>query len=654
MLKENNNITSTNNSNLNNTSNSDANIGHHHRTRSTNNNEEGEEEEGEEEEEEEGESSRSNSRSTSICFSKLFIKSFALFVGVLGLLLTVILLSVSFSHIKDLNNNNKYFYIPRLHLPLWVLDSIDIPRLKTHVKYLSSDLLEGRAPGTRGESLAISYVESIFHTSNIKPFGNFGQTKDQPYFQNVPFFGFSIKLEDEMVFKDSKSDSPPPTIPTLKIGQDYVCSTQQSKKEIIDLSNIPMVFVGYGIKSENQNWNDFKNFDIKNKILITLVGYPEKEFNTTNSYTGRYSYKFEEGSRQGALGVLLIHTTESAGYTWDVIKSSYDMEHVVLDGESNKGNLEVTGWITKDIGEKLAGINNKKLSDWIEMAHSRDFHPIDLPLKMSVKLKVSSPRTFNGTNVIGGIKGKTEPEKMVVVMAHHDHLGSYTDPKTGKQVIFHGAIDNASGLGAMLEISTILGLFNKIIHTPSFSEIGPPRTFNRSVVFVATTGEEFGLLGAQYFLNSISNQSNIVSVINFDGFNIYGETNDSIPYGQGLSPQLDTYFKEVCESEGMVPGPDPMPQMGILFRNDQLPFLVSGVPALTLGLGSKYRGEPSDYFQNVSLHYFSQIYHHPEDQFKEEWSFKGAVQQIRIASRLTYYLSSSIIETPKIENQILI
>jgi len=611
------------------------------------------------------------------CFSKVFIKAIALFVGVLGLLLTVILLSVSFASVSNTNNvpSSKFaIYPPKLQIPLWVLDLTDSERIKQHVRYLSDDNLQGRLPGSIGEELTVSYIESIFKTSYLEPFGDgtisttttttSSTSKTQTtlttnnYRQTVPLYAYKTLHHSEMVFKKDGKE-----ISSLVWNLEFLAGTGIQYQKFVNLTDVPIVFVGYGISmTDKYSWDDYSTVDVKNKIVVSLVGFPSDIFNTDTSYTARWVYKYQEAQRHGALGAILIHTDESAGYGWSVLENGFIKEQISNDqGENSTDStsLALTSWITKDAANTLAKALGTSLSDWQTAAHSKEFKAIEYP-GVGLSLNMEYPyRKFNATNVVARIKGSVEPDELVVVMAHHDHLGSYIDEKN-KTVIFNGAVDNASGVGTMLEVATILGHFNKFIHSSTFSEIGPMKSFNRSIVFVSTTAEESGLLGSQYFINHLlktmyplkTADQVFISTINFDIVNTLGETANAVSFGRGLSPQLDGYLKSMGASEKLQIVKDPDPKVNFLYRNDGLSFLEKNVSSLTLGIGTSYIGQPENYFIHEYQEYYKQRYHTPNDIFNEAWTFKGASQQVRLAARLAYYLSATEVSRPPLVNSI--
>ncbi|KYQ94407.1 hypothetical protein DLAC_04705 [Tieghemostelium lacteum] len=587
------------------------------------------------------------------CFSKQFLKGISMIVGFLGLILTIVLLAnalVSVKH-QDSSSNEKQNYV-NTQLPLWVLDSVSLDRAKSHVKYLSSDLLQGRGTGTPGEELTVDYVQSVFSSAYLQPFSDVNSTS---YIQNVPLFAFNCKALSNMSIAQSGVEK-------LSLGflNDFI-ATSQVKQAFVNLTDVPLIFIGYGIDSDHFLWDDYKGVNVSGKVVISLVGYPQTQFQGINStYTQRWTYKFEEASKQGALGILLIHTDISAGYPWTVLQSSALKEQMQLDLDNQVNPLHLAGWITHEMADNIAKLSGFSLDQWQQISQTRQFQPLSLGLTMNLSMSYPDSRLVNGSNVVSIIKGSTQPNEYVVVMAHHDHLGEAIDPKTNKTLVFHGAIDNASGVTTLLETASILGLYNKFLHSSTFSETLPSigtRAFNRSVVFVSTTAEEHGLYGSLYFLLKGPIQKlngTIVSVINFDVVNVYGQTNDTMAFGLGMSQELDHYLEEVCQSENMTTTGDPRPTIGFLYRNDQLNFLLANIPAITFGFGSQFLGQPyPQYFNTLYTTYFQQHYHQPSDQFDDSWPFTGTVQQIRLASRLAFYLSSSQTPLPTLQNKIV-
>jgi len=451
-----------------------------------------------------------------------------------------------------------------------ILARIQPATLRAHTELLSDPLFEGRAPGTRGGLLTAKYIAAQFQTYGLEPLGG-------SYFQNVPIVNLRA-LPTTMTFRAASGATV-----ELAYGTEFTAQSGECLPEV-QLDNVPVIFAGYGIIAPEYDWNDYKDVDVRGKIVMLLVNDPGLRNPSifqgrTLTYYGRWTYKYEEAARQGARGVLLIHTTESATYPWQVVQSS----------------------------------NTGTRSELV-----RDFRPVPLEVTLSIHLKSEVSR-LESPNVVGWLPGRDEKlrEECVVVTAHYDHLGVKEDPNSGQRLIYHGALDNASGVAALLAMAEALGKAN-----------WRPR---RSVLFLSVTAEEQGLLGAQYYCeHPLVPLEKTAANINLDEVNVFGRTRDFVPLGAERST-LGKTIDALAKLEGLVMKPDPFPQNGSFFRSDHFCFAKAGVPCLSLNLGVEVEGKPDGWGKQRFETYVRRDYHQPTDTIQEDWDFQGAAQHAQFA-----------------------
>ncbi len=505
-----------------------------------------------------------------------------------------------------------------VNIPEAVLAAIDSTSLSRHIQYLSSDELEGRGTGTRGEQLAVDYIAEQMRQAGLQPAGD-----DGTFFQAVPLLGSTPRPQTPLVLKHENEQAL-----SLDFIEDYTVSTDLEATEVSTTGQL--VFVGYGIDAPAYDWHDFKNVDVTDKIIISFVNDPpptDEEPNLfqadTMTYYGRWTYKYEEARRRGAKGMLLIHTTPTASYPFTVLSNTAASEQVQL--ATPPGNpLEMKGWITEESARQLARMAGTTLEAWFEAAGNRDFQPQILPITASIDVNYDV-RRFNGTNVIGKLPGQTRPDEAIVYTAHHDHLG-IGEPVDGDS-IYNGAVDNATGVAMLLELADA---FNSLPEAPQ-----------RSVLFVSLSAEEHGLLGAEHYAREPHlPMAQTVANINVDSGNIYGRTTDIVGIGAERSDMLHL-LRIAASAENLTVTPDNRPNAGIFFRSDQLAFARSGVPAVYLKTGSSFEGQPADYFEQVNDRYNNNDYHQPSDEFDPNWPLGGLIQQTRVAFRVGYQLANS-------------
>jgi Zn-dependent M28 family amino/carboxypeptidase len=380
-----------------------------------------------------------------------------------------------------------------------------------------------------------------------------------------------------------------------------------------------VVFVGYGITAPEQKWDDFKDADLRGKVLLVMNNDPADDpalfAGKTRLYYGRWTYKYEEAARRGAAGAIVIHTTPSAGYPWQVVQTSWSGEQFELPAKPGTPTLPVKMWLTEDAARRASALGGFDLDELRRRAERRDFRPVALGVRMSVALKVAV-RRLQTANVLGRLPGSdpTLAREVVVYTAHHDHLG-VGEAKDG-DAIYNGALDNASGVGAMLSIAE------------SMARAKPrPR---RSVLFAAVAAEESGLLGSEYFCaNPVVHPGRIAANINIDSVNVLGPTRDVTFIGMGKST-LDAVLEKAAREQGRVVRPDQFPDRGSFYRSDQFNFARVGVPAIYLSTGTDFVGKPPEWGRQQIEEYVEKRYHQPSDQIDDTWNLDGAVDDARL------------------------
>lgn len=485
--------------------------------------------------------------------------------------------------------------------------SFNEERFRQDIKTLASDEFEGRAPTTKGEQLTLSYLSKAFAEMGLeKPNG-----KD--YLQAVPMVSYTASEQQTIRLADLQ----------LKHRQDVVLGSRHDIAKI-EINQAPLVFVGYGINAPEYQWNDYQDIDMTGKIAVILVNDPG--FARPNSgkfdgkamtYYGRWSYKFEEASRQGALGAIIIHDTKPASYPWSVVQNSWTgaQQDLVHSAAEQAKRVKVEGWITYDVATKLfdkAGLSLATLSDRAAAS------AINLPLKQTASITFDNKAEYaNSYNVVATLPGNNRPDEHILFTAHWDHIGVDTS-KDGDQ-IYNGALDNASGTAGILEIAR---QFAKQVKN------GQPLA--RSVTFIATTGEEQGLLGSRYYAaNPIYPLNKSVAVFNLDSTNIYGRTTDYTIVGKGKS-ELENYLIDALKSQNRTAKREKYPESGGFFRSDHFSFAKEGVPAVFAGGGSEPIDEATAQYKAQMKLKMKGCYHNVCDEYREDWDLSGALEDLAI------------------------
>ena len=489
-----------------------------------------------------------------------------------------------------------------------------------HLRFLSSDLLEGRAPATRGGELAASYIASQLRAAGIEPGAEHGS-----YLQNVPIDVVGADSSSIHVTASGRATG------SLSYPKDVVVWAGSAVRESRAAGEL--VFVGYGAKAPEYGWDDFKGADLKGKILLVLVNDPPalpdepKLFGgKAMTYYGRWTYKFEEAERQGAAGMLIVHTTERAGYPWHTVVGSWAKEQRMLPRDTGgAAPIGVRGWITDSAATALLQRAGLDLAQLRERAARRDFRPVPTGVLIDASFR-NSVAHLESQNVVGLLRGSdpVQRDEYVAYSAHWDHLG--IGPKVGGDSIYNGASDNASGVADLLAIAR--------------AAANRPRPL-RSQLFVFVTAEESGLLGSEYFARhpTVPVQS-LVANLNMDGGNLLGRVRDLNVLGDtksSLGPMLAAMIRPM----GMRISPDDHPEQGHFYRSDHFAFARVGVPAVSIGAGNDYVGRAAGWGLEQDDDYTAHRYHQPSDEYRPDFDLRGAAQLAEIVLKLGTSLANS-------------
>jgi len=486
--------------------------------------------------------------------------------------------------------------------------------LDAHIRYLADDLLEGRAPGTRGGRLAARYIAAQFEALGLEPAG-----PDSSYFQPVALVG--LTPHPSLVWGPSGAPQ------CLKQLDDFVAWAERPEPRITADGDV--VFVGYGVRAPEWRWDDYKDGDVRGKVLLMLVNDPGLQDSTVFNgrvltYYGRWTYKLEEAARRGALGALLIHTTESATYPWEVVRGSWSVEQFKLDRPAAQ-SLAFAGWVTAAAAHAALARAGFNLDSLTQAAGRRDFRPVATGLHVAVDI-VSAIRRVRSENVVAKLQGSdpTLAKQVVLFTAHWDHKG--IGPAIRGDSIYNGAEDNASGVAAMLAAAQAL------------VQVAPrPR---RTLLFVATTAEESGLLGSEAYVESpLVPLERTAAVLNVDVANVRGATRDIDALGTDRST-LGAMFQGAAKLESLIVVHEPDVR-GAFYRSDHFPFARAGVPALSIRPGRDFVGRPAGWGSEQDELYNRERYHQPSDEFRPTFSYAGLAQEVRVALRLALAVANA-------------
>lgn len=479
--------------------------------------------------------------------------------------------------------------------------------LKTHVTTLASDEFGGRAPGTKGEELTVQYLENAYKAAGLKP------ANGDSYTQAVPMVSIETKGMPSMLIKGAEGEL------TLSYRADHVIWTRREQTDS-DVQMSDMVFVGYGINAPERGWNDYEGIDVTGKTVVMLIndpGYatqdPELFNGNSMTYYGRWDYKFDEAARQGAAGAIIIHDTKPAAYGWGTVDSSWTGPQFGLVREDKgMGFAEAEAWITNKSAHALFSLAGLDLDALTKAAEQPGFKAVPMNLQMSTQFQ-SDVASLNSRNVAGYIEGTEHPDEVFIYMAHWDHIG--TDPTIEGDGIYNGALDNATGTGGLVELAR------------KFAGDEKPK---RSVLFLAVTAEEQGLLGSAYYAeHPLFPLEKTVGGLNMDGLNFYGPTKDVSVIGFGNS-ELDDYLETAAKAQNRVLIADQEPEKGYFYRSDHFELSKKGVPMLYPNSGYDHVVKGRAYVEALLNEYTAKHYHGPSDEYRDDWDLTGAIADLEL------------------------
>jgi len=512
--------------------------------------------------------------------------------------------------------------------------AVDVELLRRHTRALSDDAMSGRRPGTEGGAKAVAYIVEQLQAMGLQPAG-----EDGTFTQRVPMRSVQLDPARTTVAlrtaqagaKPSKGGKPSESTP-LRLGEDIVVGSMgPAGTTQIDA---PLVFLGYGVTAPEHGWDDFDGVDLKGKIAVVFVGDPPVDDGrfggAAMTYYGRWTYKYERALEAGALGCLIVHETAPASYGWNVVQSSWSAERFDLRTPDGKvpPHLAIQGWIHQDLAERLAGLGGRTLADLHALALRPDFAPLPLDVALVADV-VTTEHAFADVNIVAKIPGRTRPDEHVLVSAHWDHLGVDAKAAAGQDAIFNGAVDNASGIAGMLAVAA--GLQAKVRQGQ-----GP----GRSVLLLATTAEEQGLLGSRYYAeHPLVPLRSIVGVANIDSMNVHGRTTTISVTGKGQST-LEDVLDEVAAAQGRTLVGDARPEAGSYYRSDHFSFAKRGVPAIDFD-GGPAMEEGGTAAGEALAKARAERYHTVEDEYDPAWPFTGALQDVEALLELVLRVAAA-------------
>jgi Zn-dependent M28 family amino/carboxypeptidase len=506
------------------------------------------------------------------------------------------------------------------------IESITAADLMRHIQRLASDGFEGRAPASPGEDSTVAYLTSEFQRIGLQP-GN----PDGTFIQNVPLVGFTAEVDASLMV----NGQPVP----FEGPRDFIADTRRAT-DVVTVENSQFVFVGYGVVAPEYDWDDYKDVDVTGKTILMLVNDPQipdpaapdgldtNMFNgTAMTYYGRWTYKYEIAAEKGAAAALVIHETGPAGYPFEVLSNGWGSEAFdVQSADGGMGNVAVQGWLRDTFVRQLLESTGLSFDELKQQALSPDFRPIELPAQASFTVR-NTMRNVDSRNVIARLDG-SDPElrdEYVIYTAHWDHLGR--DPTREGDQIFNGALDNATGTAGVLELAEAFSLLDPAPH--------------RSILFLAVTAEEKGLLGAKYYAeNPLYPLARTAANINIDGLNQWGRTSDIVVVGLGNST-LDDLLREAASAEGRTVAPDPESEKGFFYRSDHFEFARQGVPALYTDPGVVYVDKPAGFGEQKRDEYTANDYHAVSDEIKPDWDLSGAAADLALLFRVGLNVAQS-------------
>jgi Zn-dependent M28 family amino/carboxypeptidase len=499
-------------------------------------------------------------------------------------------------------------------VPPEALAAIDTGTLGRHTAVLASDSLLGRAPGSLGEDRTVAYLEREFRALGLKP----GNT-DGSYIQNVPLVGITVRNAPALTIAKGA------TRLALKWRDDHVAWTKRVQPSV-SIANSELVFVGYGVEAPEFSWDDFKGANLAGKTLVMLVNDPpladtSKFGGARMTYYGRWTYKYEQGQKHNAAGVIIVHETGPAGYPFSVVQGKTAEQFDLVTPDKNMARAAIEGWVTLDQAKAIFTLAGQNFDSLKARAATAEFAPVSLGVTASIQLD-NALRTVNSRNVVAKLEG-SDPvlkDEYVVYNAHWDHFGIGTKVKGDS--IYNGAADNASGTAGLVTIAKAFAAMKT-----------PPK---RSILFLSVTAEEQGLLGSQYYsVTPIYPLAKTAANINMDVLNQWGRTSDLTVIGLGAS-ELDDYVRAAVTEQGRTVRPDPEPEKGFYYRSDHFNFAKQGVPAFYPNSGVTFVGKPADFGMKKRAEYTGSDYHTPQDEIKPDWDLSGAAQDAQLFLTIGY------------------
>lgn len=495
---------------------------------------------------------------------------------------------------------------------------IDRATLAAATRFLASDLLEGRGPGSRGDELARAWLATELESAGLVAGG-----PDGSWQQRFEMVGLRTRAPERWSFAGAQGGA------ELVWWQDWI-GASGVQAPVAEIRDAELVFAGYGIQAPEFQWDDFKGADLRGKVLVLLNDDPDWDpalfAGKTRLYYGRWSYKYESAARQGAAGAIVIHTTPSAGYPWQVVQTSWSGEQFELPAK-DEPRIQLSAWATEEAARRLVALGGHDLDRLAAAARSRDFRPVPLGVKTSIRLEVDLHRVETG-NVLGRLPGSDPKlaDQVVVYTAHHDHLGVGAADPDG-DAVYNGALDNATGCAQILAVARAFAAL------PT-----PPR---RSILFAFVAAEEQGLLGSEYYAaHPTVAPGKIAANINVDAANIYGRTRDVTYIGLGKT-SLDAVVERAAARQGRILRGDQSPEKGSFYRSDQFSFARIGVPACYLDSGNDFVGPDAAAARQRQQSYEATCYHQPCDEMAEDWNYDGMIEDTRLAFEVGLEVANS-------------
>nr|WP_246218847.1 M28 family metallopeptidase [Parasphingorhabdus halotolerans] len=494
-------------------------------------------------------------------------------------------------------------------MPEIAAPELSVETMKSITEELSSDAYEGRAPGTAGEEKTLALLTKKFADAGLEP-GN-----GDSWYQDVPLVGITATKTSPLTIKGKDANL------SFNFGSDYVFTSYQEQAKI-DITDSEMVFVGYGITAPERGWSDYDGVDVKGKTVVILVNDPdfgteslEGEFGgRAMTYYGRWTYKYEEAARQGAAAAIIIHDTDPAAYGWNVVESSWTGEQFYAQSsDGGASQTKANGWIQKDAAAKIFAAAGQDMAAQMTAAKKKGFKAVPLGLTASASLENTIKKT-DSKNVVGILKGKTRPDEYVIYTAHWDHLGRCKPAPDGDDIC-NGAVDNATGTAALVALAE------------AHVKAGAP---DRSIIFLAVTAEESGLLGSKYYAdNPIYPLDKTVGGVNMDAFGMAGPAKNVVVVGKGKS-QLDRYLESALTADGRVAEAEPTPEKGFYYRSDHFSFAKLGVPMIYFEGGEDLVDGGREAGEAISLDYTENKYHGPKDEYNPDWNWDGVMSDLKV------------------------